>query len=128
MPTAPRCTQYFPRDKYVTVAPLPKGDDPSAGLLFLAGRGNLTRDFIPSLPTDQPANEWHLDVKPKAAQAEFSRLTIEVDRRTLQLRGLVVYDNQGGTSTFRFSDMRENQNLSDHDFEFTPPKNVEIRQ
>ena len=106
---------------------MPAGDDASTALLFLAGRGNLTRDFTASLPADQPAGEWRLTLRPRASQADFETLTLEVDRTSLTFRGLVVVDAQGGTSAFRFTNMRENRGLPDSDFVFSIPRGVEVR-
>lgn len=118
---------YFPRDRYVERSALPKSDETSTALLFLTGRGDLSRDFVASMPADQPAGEWRLTLSPRAKQADFETLTLEVDRTSLAFRGLVVVDEQGGTSAFRFTNMRENRGLSDREFEFVIPRGVEIR-
>lgn len=119
---------YEPKDKYVQVAPMPKGDHAPTALLFLAGRGDITRDFTAELPADQPMGEWHLRLTPKATNAEFRTLTLMVDRQSLTLRGFTVVDLHGGTQTFRFSNFRENRALSDREFTFSIPKGVDIRQ
>jgi outer membrane lipoprotein carrier protein len=122
-----RLYSYFPQDRYVTTTALPKGNDVSTALLFLAGRGDLTRDFTASVPDQQPVGEWRLLLKPKAPQADFKTLTLDVDRSTLALRGFTVVDDQGGISKFRFANLRENRGLTDKEFEFTIPKGVELR-
>ena len=118
---------YFPKDKYVTISPVPTGDHASSGLLLLSGRGSMTRDFVPSLPASQPAAEWRLVLTPKVKQHEFTALAVVVDRTSLQLRGLDITDPQGTTQTFRFSNLRENQGLKDSVFEFRIPKGVIIK-
>lgn len=118
---------YFPSDRYVSPSPMPKGDEASTALLFLAGQGNLTRDFVVSLPADQPADEWRLLLRPRAPEADFETLTLEVDRATLAFRGLVTVDEQGGTSAFRFTNLRENRGLPDREFAFAIPRGVEVR-
>ena len=40
---------YIPQDKQVIVATVPPDDQASTPTMFLAGKGNLTRDFTPSL-------------------------------------------------------------------------------
>src|SRR5260370_42183009 len=40
---------YIPQDKQVIVSSVPSGDTVTTPTLFLAGKGNLTRDFTPSL-------------------------------------------------------------------------------
>lgn len=122
-----RMYSYFPRDKYVTSSPLPKDNEASTALLFLAGRGDLTRDFVASVPDEQPDGAWRLLLKPKSPQADFKTLTLDVDRATLALRGFTVVDDQGSVSRFEFTDLRENRGLTDKDFEFTMPKGVELR-
>jgi len=119
---------FSPRDKYVNVNPLPKGEDASTALLFLTGRGDLARDFTSTLDGDQPAGEWRLNLKPKAKQTDFTSLALEVERTTLALRGITVVDDQGGTSRFRFEGLKENVGLADRDFEFKIPPGVEVRK
>jgi len=119
---------FFPRDRYVNVNPLPKGEDASTALLFLTGRGDLARDFTSTLDGDQPAGEWRLNLKPKAKQTDFTSLALEVERTTLALRGITVVDDQGGTSRFRFEGLKENVGLADRDFEFKIPPGVEVRK
>src|SRR5216683_3840671 len=45
---------YIPQDKQVIVASVPPDEQAPTPALFLAGKGNLTRDFTPSL-IDAPA-------------------------------------------------------------------------
>ena len=123
-----RVYSYFPKDKYVLMSPMPREDQASTALLFLTGRGDITRDFTPALPTSQPAGEWHLQLTPKTKQADFTQLTLQVDRQSLALRGLIVNDGQGGTQKFRFLNLRENRGIPDQAFVFTIPRGVEIRQ
>jgi outer membrane lipoprotein carrier protein len=118
---------YFPQDRYVSRSPVPKGDEASTALLFLAGQGNLTRDFTATMAAEQPDGEWRLVLRPRTRNADFETLTLEVDRTTLAFRGLSILDDQGGTSAFRFSNLRENRGLNDSEFEFVIPRGVEVR-
>jgi outer membrane lipoprotein carrier protein len=92
--------------------------DTSTALMFLGGRGNLTRDFTPSLPAGQPDGEWRLALAPKTRQTEFVSLTLLVDRRTLALNGYEIVDSTGARSIMRFTNLKENVTLSDRDFVF----------
>jgi outer membrane lipoprotein carrier protein len=116
---------YRPVDKVVLVRPLPKEGEASTALLFLAGRGNLLRDFSVSMPGSQPEAEWHLSLVPKSKQADFTSLVVQVDRRTMALRGLVKSDDTGNW-TYRFQNLKENAGLADKLFTFTPPRGVDI--
>jgi outer membrane lipoprotein carrier protein len=118
----------FPRDKYVSVSSLPKENESGTWLLFLAGRGDLTKDFSATMPAEQPASEWRLMLKPATKRiTDLQLLTLDVDRTTYQLRGMTVIDEQGGTSVYRFSNLRENRNLGDGEFLFSNPKGLALR-
>jgi outer membrane lipoprotein carrier protein len=120
---------YHRQDRYVDVSRLPGEDESAAWLLFLAGRGDLTRDFVASLPDrPPPATEWHLVLKPVSGrQTDFETLTLQVSRRALQFVGLIAQDDQGQTSSYRFTNVRENRGLTAREFEFEMPRGVEVK-
>ena len=120
---------YVPEDKQVIVSDVPSGDRLTTPVLFLAGRGNLTRDFNPSftdLPPGAAPGSRALKLLPKTAQADYDWLVVVVDAVTLGLRGLVFGDPQGGTSTFSFTNLKENAGLTDKDFDFKIPRGVDV--
>lgn len=119
---------YFPADKYVDVTPMPKGNQVSTALLFLAGRGDLTRDFTSVLADQQPTDGWRLVLTPTTRETNFTTLTIEVVRTNYQWRGFTVQDDQGGSSAFQFTNLRENRSLTDREFTFVFPPGVEVRR
>jgi len=119
---------YIKADNVVYVSDLPAGEQTSTAVLFLAGRGDLVRDFRASLPAVQPDASWKLNLTPKTPQADFTSLSLTVDRRSLALQGLTSTDPQGGTQTFGFTNMRENVELSDNQFVFKIPKDAEVRR
>lgn len=119
---------YVPADKQVYVATVPSADAASTPALFLAGKGQLTRDFIPevgSVPEAPPGSEV-LKLTPVRPEREYETLTLVVDEKTLQLRMLVTTDQQGGRSTFVFTNLRENTGIKDSDFVFSIPRGVDV--
>lgn len=120
---------YIPEDKQVIVSDMPSADNLTTPVLFLTGKGNLTRDFNPSF-TDLPAGaapgSRALKLVPKAAQPDYDWLVVVVDAATLGLRGLVYGDAQGGTSTFSFINLKEYAGLTDKAFDFTLPRGVDV--
>ncbi|MGQ0734587.1 MAG: outer membrane lipoprotein chaperone LolA [Acidobacteriota bacterium] len=122
-----RVYSYLPEDKQVIVGPVPSAGETTPGL-FLAGRGHLVRDFTTTFTElPEPARQLAgLKLVPRHADPEFEWLTIGVDPSTLQLRFLLATDHQGGRSTFEFSNMKENRNLSDKVFEFQIPRGVDV--
>ena len=117
---------YVAADRVVTYTPLPKPGEESTALLFLAGRGNLATDYLPHLPAEQPAGEWHLALAPRRPQEDYKHVILMVDRTTLRLKGLETVEHEGGRSTIRFTNYRENVGLKAGDFTFTRPRGVEV--
>ena len=120
---------YIPQDKQVIVASVPPADEATTPTLFLAGKGNVTRDFTPSLveaPAGMPAGSRALKLVPKARQRDYDWLVLAVDPGTLAIRGLVTIDAQGGKSSFSFVNLKENIGLADKEFEFKPPRGVDV--
>ena len=111
---------YFPADRVGTEHLLTETGDDSLALLFLAGKGDLTRDFTASMPPEQPANEWQLVLSPKKRQDEYQTLTLGVRRDSLALTGLVIVDEQG-TQSYQFTNFKTNTGLKDSDFNFKLP-------
>ena len=124
-----RLYSYLPDDKQVIVSAVPQGDDATTPALFLAGKGNLTRDFTPSLvdaPAGVPAGSRALKLVPKARQAEYDWIILAINPATFSIQGLVTIDDQGGTSTFSFGNLKENIGLADKEFTFKIPRGVDV--
>lgn len=120
---------YIPQDKQVIVSSVPRDDEATAPALFLAGKGNLTRDFVPSLvkvPTGFPHDSAALKLVPKTPQRDYDWLILVVDPHSLDIRGLVTVDAQGGTSTLSFTNLKENAGLADKTFAFSIPRGVDV--
>ena len=120
---------YIPQDKQVIVGSVPPDDRATTPALFLAGKGNLTRDFTVSLvnmPAGMPQGTRALKLVPKTVQPDYDWLVLSVEPETLRLRGLMTTDSQGGTSSFSFTNLKENVGLADKDFAFKIPRGVDV--
>jgi outer membrane lipoprotein-sorting protein len=120
---------YIPQDKQVTVVSVPPEDQATTPALFLAGKGSLTRDFTASLvdaPAGMPAGTRGVKLVPKARQPDYDWLMLVVDPGTLAIRGLQTVDAQGGTSTFFFTNLKENVGIADKEFAFKIPRGVDV--
>ena len=118
---------YIPQDRQVIVSSIPT-DETSTPTLFLAGKGNITRDFVvgwADVP-QAPPDTYALKLEPTRREPDYESLVLVVDRKTYQLRMLLTTDRQGGKSTFTFSRLRENINLPDREFTFQIPRGVEV--
>lgn len=117
---------HVPADNQVTVSPVPKQDEATTAVLFLVGKGSLTRDFKVSFSPQAPAGTYALRLDPKLPERDYDWLEIVVDQTTLQIRSLKAADRQGGQSTFYFSNFKENVGLSDKTFAFSIPRGADV--
>ncbi len=118
---------WFPADRQVIVSPLPAGEGASTPAAFLAGEGDLRRDFTARYAAGRPANgAWEIELTPVRGSADYESLTLTVDPGTLDILGMATTDFQGGVSTYVFSNVRQNQGLPDTFFVFDVPAGVEV--
>lgn len=120
---------YIPADKQVIVSTVPRDDQASTPTLFLAGKGNLGRDFTASMgqvPAGMPEGTLALKLVPKLLQPDYDWLVLAFDSSTLQIHGLVTADAQGGTSSLSFTNLKENIGIPDKEFTFKIPRGVDV--
>jgi outer membrane lipoprotein carrier protein len=124
-----RMYSYIPQDKQVIVATVPQGDQATTPTLFLTGKGDLSRDFTPTLidlPPGLPAGAVALKLVPRRREADYDWLVLAVQPATLTIVGLATVDAQGGKSTFSFTNLKENIGLADKEFAFKIPRGVDV--
>lgn len=120
---------YLPQDRQVLITPMPSDDKATTPILFLAGKGDLTRDFVPSLTplaNGMPQGSQSLKLTPNTRQADYEWLTLTFDPITLTLRGLSTLDAQGSVQTFTFLNWKDNPGLDDKQFAFKAPAGVDV--
>jgi outer membrane lipoprotein carrier protein len=119
---------YVPADKQVMVRKMPAVDTATSPILFLAGRGDVGRDFQAAYATlpSAPSGSWVLKLTPRESQPDYEWLTVALDPRTLAIRMLSARDAQGGESTFTFTNLKENVGISDNTFTFRIPRGVDV--
>jgi outer membrane lipoprotein carrier protein len=117
---------YIPQDRQVIVSNVPTGDEATTAVMFLAGKGDVARDFTASYAEGGPAGTWPLKLVPRKAERDYDTLVLALDPGTLQIRALTTTDRQGGESTFTFTNLKENRGLSDKDFTFRIPRGVDV--
>lgn len=119
---------YVPADRQVRVSPMPADGRVPTPILFLAGRGDLLRDFRVEevAAPGGAAGTRALRLRPVKPEPEYETLTLVVDSGSYAIRQLVVVDGQGGSSTFSFTNLKENVGVPDSRFVFTMPKGVDV--
>lgn len=121
---------HVPADRQVTVSTMPADDKASTPILFLVGKGDLGRDFNvtyaePIAGLTFPADAAALKLTPRTKVPEYEWLILVVDK-SLKLQMLVARDSQSGTSTFTFTNLKENVGLKDSQFTFTIPRGADV--
>jgi outer membrane lipoprotein carrier protein len=119
---------YIPADKQAIVSDAPREDEATTAVLFLAGKGNLLRDFDVTFADAPAADRIALRLNPRQKQRDYDWLVVTVDRASMQIRALTAADQQGGRSTFQFTNYKENTGLADNVFEFKIPKGTDVIQ
>jgi outer membrane lipoprotein carrier protein len=119
---------YVPADRQVRVSAMPEEGRAPTPILFLAGRGDLLRDFrVEEVAAPSGvAGARALRLRPARPEPEYETLTLVVDGSSYVMKQLIVVDGQGGTSTFSFTNLRENVGVPDSRFVFTMPKGVDV--
>jgi outer membrane lipoprotein carrier protein len=117
---------YIPQDKQVIVSDVPPDNQASTPALFLAGKGNISRDFTATYADAASPGTVALKLTPRRAEPEYEYLVVAVDPVSLQIRALTTKDRQGGESTLTFSNLKENQGIPDKEFAFRIPRGVDV--
>jgi outer membrane lipoprotein carrier protein len=117
---------YIPQDRQVIVSDVPTAEEATTAVMFLAGKGDIVRDFTPSYAEGGPRGAWSLKLVPRKAERDYDTLVLALDAATLQIKALTTTDRQGGESTFTFTSMKENRGLSDKEFAFRIPRGVDV--
>ena len=120
---------YQPEEKQVLLSDISKVLQDKTPLAFLAGEGNLGRDFnILNLneSVSQKENNYIIELSPKEALATLAKLTLTVDKKTHIILQTDVFDGLGNVTRTRFIDIKTNVGLSNSFFHFSIPPGTEV--
>jgi outer membrane lipoprotein carrier protein len=119
---------YIPQDRQVIVGTMPRDEHAATPALFLTGKGDIARDFNPSFDkvAEAQPGTFVLKLTPKRPQPEYESLTLVLDPKTLTIQMLITVDAQGGRSAFTFTNLKENVGVTDNQFVFRMPRNVDV--
>jgi outer membrane lipoprotein carrier protein len=117
---------YIPQDKQVIVSNVPADDQATTPALFLAGKGDIARDFSASYANSTIPGTLALKLTPRRSEPDYEYLVIAVDPTSLQMRALTTRDREGGESTLVFNNLKENRGISDKEFAFRIPRGVDV--
>jgi outer membrane lipoprotein carrier protein len=117
---------YIPEDKQVIVSDVPADNQATTPALFLAGKGDIVRDFSATYAQSAIPGALALKLTPRRNEPDYEYLVVAVDPASLQIRALTTRDHEGGESTLAFTNLKENQGISDKVFAFRIPRGVDV--
>ncbi len=120
---------YQPDEKQVLVSDLSSVLKERTPLAFLAGEGDLSRDFdLLNLKesVSQKEESYVVELTPKEPLATFSKLVLTVDKKGFTVLQAEVFDAMGNMTRTRFINVKTNVGLSDPLFRFVAPAGTEV--
>jgi outer membrane lipoprotein carrier protein len=90
---------------------------------LLAGKDDITALFTLRDAGTSEALAW-VEATPKATDTGFERVRLGLQGRTLA--AMELYDQLGGHTMLRFSDLKANVSVPADTFKFTPPKGADV--
>jgi outer membrane lipoprotein carrier protein len=119
---------YLPADKQVRQTPVRKLDDLRSPLAFLLGKTKLEKELQGlSLAPDQPPlvpGDVVLRGIPKAMADRVNEVVLEISPDN-QIVRIQIDEVDGSITEYRFSQQKENLEVADQGFHFSPPPGVE---
>jgi outer membrane lipoprotein carrier protein len=124
---------YMPEERQVRKTTLKKLDDLRSPLAFLLGKTKLEKELtglskvVEQAPMD--ARDTLLrgvpqGVVPQSVAGQVSEVQLEITPAD-QIVRIVLIEADGSETEFRFAGWKENVEMSDSRFQFTPPAGVE---
>jgi outer membrane lipoprotein carrier protein len=119
---------YVPAERQVRKMPFKKLDDLRSPIAFLLGKTKLENELrglskvLDQTPTI--AGDTLLRGVPQRLSGEVSEVQLEINPSN-QIVRIVLMEPDGATTEFRFAGWKENGDVNDSQFRFTPPPGVE---
>ena len=120
---------YQAEENQVFVSDISKAIKEKTPLAFLAGEGDLSRDFKLlnfNESISQKEENFVLELAPEEPDAVLAKLTLTVDKKTYTVVQADVFDGLGNVTRTRFIDIKMNVGLSNSFFHFTIPPGAEV--
>jgi outer membrane lipoprotein carrier protein len=122
---------YVPGETQVRRTPVKEIDDLRSPLRYLLGKTKLEKEFegLRIANSEKPANpdDIVLEGVPRGLRERVARTLLEVSRDGY-IQRIVVEELDGSVTEFRFLQQKENVEVPDARFRFTPPPGVEVVQ
>src|SRR3989454_5468839 len=119
---------YIPGDRQARKTPVRKLDDLRSPLAFLLGKAKLEKELqgLSLAPDISPLREGDIVLRglPKGMEDRVSEVLLEVTPDH-QLARIVINEVDGSVTEYRFADQKEDVQIADDHFRFSPPAGTE---
>jgi outer membrane lipoprotein carrier protein len=119
---------YLPGDKQVRKTPVQKLEDLRSPLGLLLGKTRLEKELhgLGFAPDVTPLTQGDLVLRgvPQALADRITEILLEITPEN-RIRRIQIEDVNGATTEYRFEQQREDLEIGDGRFRFTPPPGVE---
>jgi outer membrane lipoprotein carrier protein len=117
---------YFPAERQLRKTTLRKLDDLRSPLAFLLGKTKLENDLrgLSKVVDQSPLGAGNILLRGVPQAMAASEVLLEITPSD-QIVRIVLVEADGATAEFRFAGWKENPDLNDGRFQFTPPPGVE---
>jgi len=119
---------YLPAERQLRKTTLRKLDDLRSPLAFLLGKTKLENELrgLSKVVDQSPLSPENTLLRgvPQAIVGQANEVQLEITPSN-QIVRIVLLEPDGATTEFRFAGWKENLELSDNRFQFTPPPGVE---
>jgi outer membrane lipoprotein carrier protein len=103
-------------------------DTPNTTTL-LSGLGNIKKLFNSRIPDVKPDNDidgYIIELTPREESEDYNKAIIAVDKKTLLVSTIYLFDPFGNLTKVRLKDIEINKGISDSLFKFKAPNGAEI--
>jgi outer membrane lipoprotein carrier protein len=116
-------------EKQVVKSPLEKVVDTPTTTTLLSGLGNLKKQFNAQFSKPKSVDEngnYLIDLTPKKSDDQYDKATIAIDRKTMFVKDIYLYDPFGNVTKVKLEDIEINKGVPDSLFKFKMPKGTEV--
>jgi len=120
---------YQPEEKQVLISDVSSVLKERTPLAFLAGEGNLRRDFNflnLNESVSQKEDNYVIELVPKETISTLSKLVLTVDKKSHIVLQADVFDGLGNLTRTRFINIKTNVGVSQSFFQFAIPPGTEV--
>lgn len=120
---------YDEEEKQVILSPLSQVSDTGTATTLLSGLGKINELFKASFSESKEFEKdgnYLIDLQPKEDEEDFNKVTVLVNKDTLIVSTMYLYDPYGNLTTITLNNIEINGGVSDSLFDFEVPDGVEV--